>query len=115
MTESLDRVYSEVYAVVTAIDEQYRKRIPQDIWEGIVANKNPSYIPAIDPDKALEEQPISTDAFACIAWFKRDFWCDSEEEKAAYIAKLEQNQAELDKNISQTRKIRKKLGIIRDE
>ena len=103
-------VLSEVYAVVVAMGEQWVRRIPEDVWQDIIAKKNNDYEPKIDRKKALDEQGLAKDTITFISLLHSEFWCDSEEERARLLAIFDRNQAEWDTKIAATGSVR---GILR--
>ena len=105
---------SEVYAVVMALGIEYKNRIPNDVWDRIVVNKNDNYNPFIDENKALNEQAISKDTIKFIATLKRDYWCNTEEEREAFIAFLQENEEKLNAKIKSSHSLIERLKLLKD-
>ncbi len=78
-----NKVYSEVYAVLSALNNEYIRKTPRKILDKIEKSRDPSYTPNIDETKPLDEQGLSKEAIAMLAALKLDYWCESEEEKEA--------------------------------
>jgi hypothetical protein len=74
-----------------AMGEDWLLRIPSDIWDDIVANKNDNYAPFVDPNKPLLAQGLAEDTITFIAMLHRDYWCDTAEERASLVAIFEEN------------------------
>ena len=109
----MENTLSEVYDVVMAMGAEYRIRIPDDVWNKIIANKNDSYTPFIDKNKALDEQAISKDTITFIAMLHRDYWCDTEEERESLIALFQKNEDELNNKISNSHSLLEKLKLLK--
>ena len=103
MTETIDtQTYSETYATILALGEDYINRVPQDIFEFIKNQSDTDYLPQIDQNKALNEQGLSDNTLAMIATLHYNYWCNSEEEKAILWAVFEANQKKLDEKLNST-------------
>jgi hypothetical protein len=87
----IDKVFSEVYAILAVIDNQYVQKTPMDILQTIKDKRDTAYTPDIDANKPLDEQGLSEDAIVFIFTLKRDYWCETEEERAAVTAIFAQN------------------------
>lgn len=111
----MKNVLSEVHAVVLAMGEEWKNRIPTDVWNDICAKKNDNYCPFIDENKSLVEQNISNETITFIAMLHRDYWCDSEEERASLIAIFDKNQEEWEKKLSQATGTRDLLKMVRKQ
>lgn len=75
------KVYSEVYAVLCALGEDYKKKIPKKIFNKINVERDHDYQFHINEDKPLIEQNLSPEAIAMLAALKLDYLCESKEEK----------------------------------
>lgn len=107
----MDNVLSEVYATVTAMGEQYIKRIPKDVWAKIIAHKNDDYTPYVDENKRLSQQGLAEDTITFIAMLYRDYWCDTEEERRSLLALFAKNEEGWQAKLSQTSSIRNLLKM----
>ncbi len=76
------KVYSEVYGVLNAIDEEYRRKVPKKMIELITKNKDNSMKIRYDMTMPLTEQNISKEALSMIALIHLNYWCENEQEKA---------------------------------
>ena len=107
------KVFSEAYNVVKAMGEYYVSRIEPDIWEIIKNNRDFNYSPVIDENKPLREQNVSYETIEMIAFLYRDYWCDSEEEKASLIRIFEENERKWKEKIENTKSMRKKIKLLK--
>lgn len=78
---SQSQVYSEVYAVLSALGGQYIRKIPQNVLNAIENGRDKTYEKKINEEIPLEDQNLSQAAIAMLAALKLDYWCESEEEK----------------------------------
>jgi len=108
----MNKVLSEVYAIVMAMGEKWRVRIAPDVWQDIIAKKDNDYNPYIDPNKDLVSQNIQDDTITFIAMLHKDYWCDTPEEKASLLAIFDKNQEEWEARISNTSGVRGLLKAI---
>ena len=76
------QVYSEVYAVLSALGGEYIRKIPQKVLDVIAEKRDKSYERYINEDIPLEEQNLSKEAIAMLASLKLDCWCETQAEKA---------------------------------
>ncbi len=86
------KVYSEVYAVLCALNNEYLEKTPQRILDKINAERDRDYIVYIDEDKPLEKQHLSKEAIAMLAALKLDYWCKTKKEKEELELLLEANE-----------------------
>jgi len=99
------QVYSEVYAVLCALNDDYLEKTPKDVLEKINKCRDKSYRVHIDEDIPLPEQNLSKEAIAMLAALKLDYWCESKEEKEELELLLKAN----DKNIKLSSNLKKIL------
>ncbi len=85
------KVYSEVYGVLNAVDEEYIKKVPKKMIDLIIKNKDNSMNFEYDLKKRLNEQNISREALSMIALIHLNYWCENEQEKAELIKIFKSN------------------------
>jgi len=107
-------IYSEAYAVILALGEDYINRIPEDVWEFIKEQSDEHLMPFIDSSKGLSEQGLSKKGLAMIAMLRINYLCNSEEEKANFLNYLETNEYELNKILMSTSSMREILKLIKE-
>lgn len=88
---TVDKIFSEVYAVLNVIDNNYVQKTPADVLETIKSKRDESYLPNIDANKGLDEQGLSEDAIVFIFMLKRDYWCETQEERDEVTAIFTEN------------------------
>lgn len=92
MSISSPTVYAEVYAVLSALSDEYIRKTPGQILDFIAENRDKNIKIKIIPDVPLEEQSLSAECLAVLAWLKLDYWCDTQEEKEELKALLDLNE-----------------------
>ena len=73
--------YAELLEILSLMEEQYVKRVPQKLIGIFEQNALVSYEKHLDVNKPLEEQNLSKETTALIAMLTLNYWCDTEEEK----------------------------------
>jgi len=109
----LNKVYAEAYAVLQAIDKSFSDKLPTDFLEKIKTEKSEDVI-YIDKEKPLEEQGLSKDTLALFAYIKLNYWCESEVEKQVILGMLQENEEELEKQLSEMKSTMGLLKMLRD-
>lgn len=109
----MEKVLSEVHAVVLAMGKEYQIRIPDDVWSAIEENKDKSYQPIIDENKALNEQGLLIDTVTFIAMLHRDYWCNSEEELSNLLQELQENEDKYNSQLINAGNTRDLLKMLR--
>ena len=99
------QVYSEVYAVLCALNDEYLKKTPQDILDKINNRRDKDYRFHIDENIPLTDQNLSNEAIAMLAVLKLDYWCKSKEEKEELELLLKAN----DKDVKLSNNLKKIL------
>jgi len=75
------KVYSEVYSFINALGSYYIEKLPKDIYETIMKNRDTNYNPKFDKDQILKKDMISHEALALIAGLNLEYWCEDPIEK----------------------------------
>lgn len=92
MSINQQTVYAEVYAVLSALGDEYIRKTPNRILDFIADNRDKDIKIKIASDIPLEEQSLSAECLAILAWLKLDYWCGSKEEKDELQALLNLNE-----------------------
>ena len=100
-----EQVYSEVYAVLSALNDEYLKKTPQNVLDKINESRDRDYHFRIDENIPLTEQNLSSEAIAMLAALKLDYWCESKAEKEELELLLKAN----DKNVKLSSNLKKIL------
>ena len=88
------KVYSETYAILLALGEDYINPIPAEVFEFTEQTRDPNCQPQIDENKEFKDQPILKETFAMIAALRLNYWCKSEKEKTEFLEYLGMNNEE---------------------
>lgn len=83
--------YSEIHAILNVLEEPMVSRLPQDVKDLFAEERLKEYNPEIDVNKSLSEQISRRKTWVLLTILTINYWCDSEEEKAFYLRKLEKN------------------------
>jgi len=110
----MERTLSEVYAVVLAMGKEYQIRIPDDVWMTIKEKSDEKYTPFIDENKELKDQNISHDAITFIAMLRRDYWCESEEERQDLIKFFQENEERFNKKLISSTSTKELLRLLKN-
>ena len=106
------KVYSEIYAVLLALGDEYIEPIPDGFFSFIATERDMDYVPHIDENKVLHEQGLTDETVAMIAMLKLDYWCKTDGEKAELLRVLKTNEEEISmllENAASTRELMKLL------
>lgn len=109
---TVDKMFSEVYAILKVIDDIYIKKTPADVMDTIKSKRDESYSPIIDANKGLDEQGISEDAIVFIFMLKRDYWCETQAEKDEVDAVFAENKEKWAMQLSGASSTRALLGML---
>lgn len=107
------KVYSEVYATIFALGDEYVDKTPIDVMDFFDEERDEDYLPEIDQNKALNEQGLEEDTVTIIAMLKLNYWCETEEEKAEFLAFLKTNEATLQEKLMASGSTRELLRLFK--
>ena len=79
--EHLNKRLVEVEYILKKLDDEYIKKIPQEIWDYIEQNKDKDYIFNYDENKALVEQNLSIDTISILTYINTEYLLDEEQKK----------------------------------
>ncbi len=71
----------EVWEVLKYLVQNERKKIPKEIFEFIDKNKDKEYTWEIDKTKKLEEQNLSDEALAILAYINTEYLLNPDQKK----------------------------------
>ena len=94
MDNKTKEMYSQVYAVLEALGEEYMRRIPPKLLAIIRSNRLDGYEPKYTFEKSLLEQGIKRDSLAMIALLHLNYWYETEEQRSHLKSVLEKNEKE---------------------
>ena len=93
MNEEIRKVYSEIYEILTLVDTDYFRKIPESFIDFIDKERDSNYKPNIDKNLPLEEQNLLEDTINILALLKLDYWC-TEDEKKEFLQMLNENETQ---------------------
>lgn len=91
MIENSKLAYSEVYAILNLLEEDYVSRIPQKIKNFFEEERDKEYNPNIDANIPLSNQNLKKKTMVLLAILTLNYWCDSEEEKQEFLKIFSRN------------------------
>lgn len=90
-----NRTYSEMYAILDALGEEYINRIPKKLYNLICEQRDFEYTPNLMTNKGiLNESLISRETLALFAVLNTQYFMKTEEEKQEYMRILKNNERE---------------------
>lgn len=84
--------YSEVYAILNMIEDEYRERVPKNVINFFEEERDKEYNPIIDVNIPLEKQNLKRKTIVLLAILNLNYWCDSEEEKQEILDSFAKNE-----------------------
>ena len=79
--EDLNKRLVEVEYILKKLDDEYIKKIPQEIWDYIEENKDKNYIFNYDKNKTLVEQNLSIDTISILTYINMEYLLGEEQKK----------------------------------
>lgn len=83
--------YSEIWAILNLLEDSYSSRVPQHVKAFFEEERLKDYVPQIDIDTPLTEQNLQRETIVLLALLNVNYWCDSEEERQAYLMEMAKN------------------------
>ena len=84
--------YSEVYAILNMIEDEYKERVPKNVMDFFEEERDKEYNPIIDVNIPLEKQNLKRKTLVLLAILNLNYWCDSEEEKQEILDSFAKNE-----------------------
>lgn len=101
MTNNYQRTLCDIDLILSQLDEETKKRIPQKMQKFIHENKLTNYTSGIDINVPLEKQVLHKDTKAFLAMLYLNYLCVDQEEKNAFKAQLNQNEINYQKELEE--------------
>lgn len=79
--EDLNKRLVEVEYILKKLDDEYIKKIPQEIWDYIETNKDKNYVFNYDESKTLVEQNLSIDTISILTYINMEYLLGEEQKK----------------------------------
>ena len=95
MNKIKSKVFSEVYAYLRLMGNDYIKKLPKDKYETILEMKDDNYNPQYSMDDFNDNQKTEEQTRYMILLFYLDYWCESEDIRQNIIKKLNENERKL--------------------
>jgi len=93
MMNIYSRAYTDIYHILSALEDKYIKKIPSELIDFFRDNADLEYISKIDVTKPLIEQEISQETEQLICLLNLSYWC-TPQEKEELLKKYEINEKE---------------------
>lgn len=98
---NLPKIYSEVCAILETLGSEYINRIPSEIYQYMLSQKDNNLQIYYDVNKSIDEQEMSKETVIFIAYLNLQYWC-SEDEKQELLKIYKQNDEELEQELRET-------------
>lgn len=96
------KAYSEVYEFINVLGNEYKNKIPDEIYQKIQSNRDTSYLPKYDINQQVNVNTFSKEAFALISILNLKYWCNDPEEisrlKSVYMQNEELEEEKISPN-----------------
>ena len=80
-TINVPSAYSEVYAFINILGNDYINKIPTKVYNAIKDNRDINYNQQFNKDQIIEKNDISQEALSLIAALNLQYWCTDLQEK----------------------------------
>lgn len=90
--EDLNKRLVEIEYILRKLEDEYIKKIPQEIWDYIEKNKDKNYIFKYDDSKNLLEQNLNIDTISILTYINIEYLLD-EKQKMEMIEFLRKDEA----------------------
>ena len=77
----IEDVYEELYEVLSNMDKATVMKIPEDILNKIITQRNTSFKTAIDDGDLFNENNISKETMDLLCWIDYNYWASPERKK----------------------------------
>lgn len=114
MINTYKNAYADIYYILNALEEEYRKKVPEELVYFFEDNANPDYLPKFDFCKPLTEQNISQETEQLICLLNLNYWC-SPEEKEELLKKYQVNEEKIEEQLKGKYEIKFKINPKIDE
>lgn len=84
LTEVYRNAFTEVYEIISYLDESDYNKIPREVISVIEENRNQDYEYFLDESISFEEQEMLPETKAILFNFFRDYWCTNEQKEKIF-------------------------------
>ena len=74
-------IYSELYAILQVLGNEYINKLPIKLYDMIKNKRNYDYIPKYNDKVDFNKQGVKRETISALALLYLNYWCESEEEK----------------------------------
>lgn len=99
MVYTNEKVFAEVYGILSILGDNYIKRLPRKLYQLIDNSRDSNYFPKYTLNKPFHEQGIHKKSISMIALLHLNYWCNSEEEKNELRKILNNNETNLQEEL----------------
>ena len=79
--EDLNKRLVEVEYILRKLDNEYIKKIPQEIWDYIEENKDKNYVFNYDDNRTLVEQKLNIDTISILTYINMEYLLGEEQKR----------------------------------
>mgnify|MGYP004597410313 FL=1 len=79
--KDLNKRLVEVEYILRKLDDEYIKKIPQEIWDYIEENKDKNYVFNYDDNRTLVEQKLNIDTISILTYINMEYLLGEEQKK----------------------------------
>lgn len=79
--EDLNKRLVEVEYILKKLDNEYIKKIPQEIWDYIEENKDKNYVFNYDDNRTLVEQKLNIDTISILTYINMEYLLGEEQKR----------------------------------
>lgn len=74
-------IYSELYAILQVLGNEYINKLPIKLYDIIENKRNYDYTPKYNDEVDFNKQGVKRETISVLALLYLNYWCESEEEK----------------------------------
>lgn len=74
-------IYSELYAILQVLGNEYINKLPIKLYDMIENKRNYDYTPKYNDEVDFNKQGVKRETISVLALLYLNYWCESEEEK----------------------------------
>ena len=86
------QAYSEIDEFLGLLSEEQRNKIPENLRNFFLNERDTEYVKDIDKDIPIKDQNLKEETLAIIALLNLQYWCKDEKEKKRLISVYSQNE-----------------------
>lgn len=86
--------YAEVDEILNLLEDTYKDKIPEKVRNFFKEERDTEHEIQINIDIPLIEQKLNRETFILLAILNLNYWCESEEEKKAFLNEMAENEKE---------------------